>query len=173
MLPNPLKVGKSCPKHPRYVQFYRRPLGKIWAIAFSLTAACSLFSVGAKAAPISNKPPGYWVTVDRVVDGDTFWAEGIKYRLVDIDTPETSADKRHGYKCDAERRLGELATAEAEILLLNRKVWIKPSGSDDRYGRKLVKVRYAYGQWYGEHMIKSRLAARWQGRKHAWCKTQN
>jgi len=122
-------------------------------------------------AEASANPPGYWVTVEKVVDGDTFWGDGVKYRLKEIDTPETSSDPRHGYKCEAERRLGELATAEAEAILLGRKVWIKPSGVIDRYKRPLVRVRYMRGKWYGPHMIKQRLAAPWLGRKHKWCET--
>lgn len=106
-----------------------------------------------------NDTAGYWVTVTEVVDGDTFWADGVKYRLSNIDAPETSPDRRHGYKCDAERRLGELATIEAEAILLGRKVWIKPSGRKGRYGRPLVRVRYMRGKWFGPHMIEKRLAA--------------
>lgn len=144
---------------------------RFYSLALAVGIACAMHTEVKAKKP--NPKAGYWVTVDRVVDGDTFWAEGVKYRLKDIDTPETSSHSRHGYKCESERRLGELATAEAEALLLNRKIWIKPSGSNDRYGRALVHVRYAYGQWYGEHMIKQRLAARWEGRKHKWCEKIN
>lgn len=112
--------------------------------------------------------PGYWVEVDRVVDGDTFWAEGVKYRVLDIDTPETQSNPRHGYKCDAERRLGNIATRKAEALLLDRKVWIKPRG-EDRYKRTLARVRHTQKEWYGPTMIELGVAAKWTGRKHKWC----
>ena len=119
--------------------------------------------------PAIGRTSGYWATVTKVNDGDTYWADGVKYREIDIDTPETSDNQKYGYKCDAERRLGEVATIEAESLLLGNKVWIKPSGKWDRYGRPLVRTRYARGRWYGPHMIKMRLAAKWKGRKHRWC----
>ena len=119
--------------------------------------------------PAKGRTTGYWATVTKISDGDTYWADGVKYREIDIDTPETHDNPNHGYKCDAERRLGEIATAEAESLLLDNKVWIKPSGKWDRYGRPLVRTRYARGRWYGPHMIKMRLATKWRGRKHRWC----
>src|SRR3546814_12427253 len=42
---------------------------------------------------------------DCVVDGDTFWFAGEKYRVADIDTPET-----HPARCAEEAALGEAAT---------------------------------------------------------------
>lgn len=119
--------------------------------------------------PEIGRTSGYWAQVSRVVDGDTYWAGGIKYREMKIDTPEISDSPRHGYKCEAERRLGELAKLEAEALLLGQKVWIKPSGRWDYYDRPLVRTRFARGKWYDDHMIKLRLAAPWLGRKHKWC----
>src|SRR3546814_9600663 len=42
---------------------------------------------------------------DCVVDGDSFWFAGEKYRIADIDTPET-----HPSRCAEEARLGAAAT---------------------------------------------------------------
>lgn len=139
----------------------------ILILILTQTASATTPSDGAK--PAKGRTSGYWVTISKVVDGDTYWANGVKYREVDMDTPETNNNPKHGYKCDAERRLGELAKSEAEAVLLNRKIWIKPTGKWDRYDRPLVKARFGQGNWYGEHMIKMRLAAKWQGRKHRWC----
>src|SRR3546814_5186440 len=47
-----------------------------------------------------------------VVDGDTFWLEGEKIRIADIDTPEISEPK-----CDAEYQLGMKATHRLRDLL--------------------------------------------------------
>jgi len=136
-----------------------------WATATNCLAKAPAY--GAK--PKLERTTGYWAQVERVVDGDTFWADGVKYREAGIDTPETSDDPRHGYKCEAERRLGELAAIEAEALLGGRKVWIKPTGRHDYYGRPLVRTRITKGKWYDDHMIRARLAAPWRGRKHKWC----
>lgn len=47
-----------------------------------------------------------------VVDGDTFWFRGDKYRIADIDTPET-----HGPRCAAEGELGSMATRRLQALM--------------------------------------------------------
>ena len=175
----PKYLGKSCHFLTSFCPVCRQLLSRIRPVCSMLVLVFAinfLYSPAAEAAPpATGQPPakgrttGYWATVDHITDGDTFWADGVKYRVIDIDTAETSPNRRYGYECEAERRLGELATQEAEALLLNRKVWIKPSGTIDRYNRPLVKVRYARDKWYGEHMIETRLAARWKGRKHNWC----
>jgi micrococcal nuclease len=58
-----------------------------------------------------------------VVDGDTFWLEGEKIRIADIDTPEISEPK-----CDAEYQLGMKATHTASRPTERRRV----RGSADR-----------------------------------------
>src|SRR3546814_2172556 len=47
-----------------------------------------------------------------VVDGDTFWLEGEKIRIADIDTPEISEPK-----CDAEYQRSEEHTSELQSLM--------------------------------------------------------
>ena len=180
-----IKLVKSCCFLPNFVRVCRKKLGNIWAI-FMIRSILSLLAiafitVGPAAAktPDYGQPPaegrttGYWATVEKVVDGDTYWADGVKYREAEIDTPETHQDPKSGYKCDAERRLGELATVEAEALLLGRKVWIKPTGRIGQYGRPIVRTRVGRFKWYDEHMLRARLAAPYQGRKHRWCEELN
>lgn len=171
-----LKVVKCCRSLSKFVRFCSEDACKIRAMALAVGGLAFVFSSMACAkAPVLGDPPqkgrktGYWAQVNKVVDGDTVYVGGVKVRLVGIDTPETSSDRRHGYKCEAERRLGELATIQAEAILLHRKVWVKPSGAWDRYDRPLVKIRYSAGKWYGEEMIRAKLAAPWLGRKHKWC----
>src|SRR4051812_37460338 len=47
-----------------------------------------------------------------VVDGDTFWMDGEKIRIADIDAPET-----HPSRCAEEERLGNAATRRLQALL--------------------------------------------------------
>ena len=47
-----------------------------------------------------------------VVDGDTFWMNGNKIRIADIDTPET-----HPARCPDEEDLGDAATLRLQSLL--------------------------------------------------------
>lgn len=99
-----------------------------------------------------------------VVDGDTFWLAGEKYRVLDINTPETSTPR-----CDAELALGRAAT-ERFRQLLNAGPFSLQSGPEetDRYGRKLRRVTRG-GQSLGDILVAEGLAERWQGFRRNWC----
>jgi micrococcal nuclease len=100
-----------------------------------------------------------------IVDGDTFWFEGEKIRIADIDTPET-----HPARCldeeergaSATRRLGELLNAGAFTLSpIDR--------SYDRYGRKLMVVQRG-GQSIGDVLVAEGLARHYSGGfREGWC----
>jgi micrococcal nuclease len=99
-----------------------------------------------------------------VVDGDTFWLEGLKYRVADIDTPEVSEPQ-----CAAERALGRKATERFTNLLNAGPFELKAADSDeDRYGRKLRIVTRG-GDSLGQVLVAEGLAHRWDGGKHSWC----
>ena len=100
-----------------------------------------------------------------VVDGDTFWFEGRKIRIADIDTPEVSEPK-----CPAEYKLGMRATYRLRDLLNAGEFALPPSGrrSHDGYGRELRQVVRA-GQSIGDQLVSEGLARPWRGRKEPWC----
>lgn len=99
-----------------------------------------------------------------VVDGDTLWLSGVKIRLADINTPETSRPQ-----CPAERALGQRATARL-IGLLNAGPFELVAGSrdEDRYGRKL-RILMRGGVSLGEQLVAEGLAERWTGKRRNWC----
>lgn len=99
-----------------------------------------------------------------VVDGDTFWFAGVKYRIADIDTPET-----HPPRCAAEAALGARAT-ERLAALLNAGPFSLESGDrpSDRYGRAL-RVVTRDGASIGETLVAEGLARRWGGHRDPWC----
>lgn len=99
-----------------------------------------------------------------VVDGDTFWFAGVKYRIADIDTPET-----HPPRCAAEAALGARAT-ERLAVLLNAGPFSLESGdrTSDRYGRAL-RVVTRDGASLGETLVAEGLARRWGGHRDPWC----
>jgi len=68
-----------------------------------------------------------------VVDGDTFWYQGTKIRLLDIDAPEVEG------RCVNERQLAQAATAELTRLLNTGLVRIAFDGQD-QYGRHLAQI---------------------------------
>ncbi|MDB5539341.1 MAG: hypothetical protein JWQ89_1068 [Devosia sp.] len=99
-----------------------------------------------------------------VVDGDTFWLEGTKYRIADIDTPEVQ-----GFACPAEKALGDQATRRLTALLNAGPFVLEPADRDeDRYGRKLRVVTRG-GASLGGQLVSEGLAHRWDGAQHPWC----
>lgn len=105
------------------------------------------------------------IRTDCVVDGDTFWTDGYKIRIADIDTPEISEPK-----CSSEAALGAKATTRL-IQLLNQgpfilKAW--PDRNEDQYGRQL-RIVMRDGQSLGTMLVKEGLARAWTGRRQPWC----
>lgn len=103
----------------------------------------------------------------RVIDGDTFedLDTGARYRLENIDTPETGGRAR----CTAERQLGNRATEQARLLIANaRELNIRSTGRIDRYDRIIAFVQID-GRDLGELMIEEGLARPWRGRREPWC----
>ena len=100
-----------------------------------------------------------------VVDGDTFWLQGEKVRIADINAPET-----HGAQCPFELNLGDRATMRL-IALLNMGPFdlaTRGSRDRDRYGR-LLRVVTRHGRSLGEELVAEGLAERWKGRRSSWC----
>ena len=89
--------------------------------------------------------------VNCVVDGDTFWVDGEKIRIADLNAPEISSPK-----CASEARLGARAT-DALIVQLNAGPFALEAidRDEDRYGRKLPK--HAHGT---VHLPKPTLSAK-------------
>lgn len=101
-----------------------------------------------------------------VVDGDTFWMDGVKIRIADIDTPET-----HPPRCAEEAALGARATERLRDLLNAGPLELTSVGRDvDRYGRKLRVVSRA-GQSIGDMLVAEGLAREWDGARRPWCTT--
>lgn len=99
-----------------------------------------------------------------IVDGDTFWFNGQKIRIANIDTPELSPPR-----CPAERVKGEAAKARL-VALLNAGSFSMSAGfrEEDRYGRKLRTVTRK-GKSLGDILVGEGLARRWDGTRRSWC----
>ncbi|MES2989570.1 MAG: thermonuclease family protein [Pseudomonadota bacterium] len=101
---------------------------------------------------------------DCVVDGDTFWMDGTKIRVADIDAPET-----HPSRCPEEERLGNAATKRLQALLSAGPVTLVVGNRPtDKYGRALRIVTRG-GKSLGEQLVSEGLARRWTGRRQPWC----
>ena len=101
-----------------------------------------------------------------VVDGDTFWLEGEKVRIADINAPET-----HQAMCDAERVRGKQATLRLLALLNAGPFDLVSQGRDtDRYGR-LLRIVKRGGTSIGGRLVAEGLAEHWSGKRGDWCQT--
>lgn len=99
-----------------------------------------------------------------VVDGDTFWLQGEKVRLADINAPET-----HAAGCPAEQARGEAATRRLIALLNQGPFELASNGRErDRYGRQL-RVASRRGRSLGAQLVAEGLAEPWRGRRSDWC----
>lgn len=99
-----------------------------------------------------------------VVDGDTFWFAGEKYRIADIDTPET-----HPARCAKEAALGGEATERLQQWLNDGAFSMESAGREsDRYGRKL-RIITRGGTSVGSILVDEGLARPWDGARRPWC----
>ncbi len=99
-----------------------------------------------------------------VVDGDTFWLDGVKIRIADIDTPEVSKPG-----CAGEAALGARATLRLAELLVDGPFDLSTTDRDeDRYGRKL-RIVSRHGQSLGDILVGEGLAHVWGGPQRSWC----
>lgn len=105
----------------------------------------------------------YEKRVTCIVDGDTFWFEGEKMRLLGVDTPETVG------RCATETRLADQATQLLRTLMSTRAVFIERQGLDP-YGRTLV-VLHSDGTTIGALLLDAGLAAPYgPGSRIDWCR---
>lgn len=99
-----------------------------------------------------------------VVDGDTFWLEGVKYRVADVNTPEIGQPQ-----CAQEAALGKEATRRFAQLLSSGPFELHRIDRDeDQYGRKL-RVIERDGKSLGDILVAEGLAHEWRGRREGWC----
>ena len=98
-----------------------------------------------------------------VVDGDTVWFEGVKYRFEEIDTPE----KGELAECMQEGLQAIEATKRLAEILSTYEFTIERRGND-RYGRVLARFRIGRAT-AGEMLVREGLARPWRGKTEEWC----
>lgn len=95
-----------------------------------------------------------WVIVNRVVDGDTFVTkDGIKVRLIGVDTPETV---KPGVK---PQTYGKEASDFTKKMLTGKKVkLVYDKGKYDKYHRELAYVYLQDGTFFNRLLLQKGLA---------------
>ena len=105
-------------------------------------AACSEFSFETISVPADSNI--YWS------DGDSGRIDGMKFRLANVDAPETGGvGAIGGAKCEFERELGFEAKAFMVELTRNADLVITSNSGPDRYDRSVITLS-AGGQDVGE-----------------------
>lgn len=125
----------------------------------------SVRGTGVIASPRRSSIPlcGDGPRITCIVDGDTGWESGRKWRLMSVDTPELSnpgCRAEYHKAVQARDRLAALMRAGYRI------VW---SGRQDRYGRALVGVRLSSGRSAGQVLVNEGLAQGWPNSGNIWC----
>lgn len=99
-----------------------------------------------------------------VVDGDTFWLDGVKIRIADINTPEIGSPA-----CPEEAQLGRAATRRlGELLAEGPFELFRADRDEDQYGRKL-RIVERDGRSLGAQLVAEGLAHEWRGYRQDWC----
>ena len=99
-----------------------------------------------------------------VVDGDTFWLDGVKIRMEGYDTPEPQTGICGG---EQEKKLAARATARL-IELMNTGYTIEFAGKKGSFQREIATVRVG-GVDVGEILIGEGLARKWPDGHEFWC----
>jgi micrococcal nuclease len=125
----------------------------------AITMPAALLALSAAFTLCSGAP-----RITCVVDGDTFWLEGEKVRVADINAPETVQAA-----CPREAELGHKAKLRLAALLNKGRIELIAGPRErDRYGRLLREVRRG-GRSLGDTLIAEGLAEPWRGRRSDWC----
>nr|WP_070961486.1 thermonuclease family protein [Hyphomonas sp. Mor2] len=140
----------------------------VLTIPFLVLAACA----DPQAATITAESAQsiYWS------DGDSGRIDGMKFRLADVDAPETGGvGARGGAKCEAEREIGFDAKAFMVELTRDAELVITSNSGPDRYERDVITLS-ANGVDVGQAGIEAGHLGPWphKGRraltkKPDWC----
>lgn len=132
-----------------------------------IVALATLFSIDAMAIEICSGGDRAARKVTCLVDGDTGWEHGAKWRMIGIDTPETAQAE-----CVEERATGKMATLRLQELMAGG-YRLAGEGRKDRTSdrRDLVQVILPNGDDAGQVLIDEGLAQPWPNEGNKWCGT--
>ena len=173
---------RPSPTYLRKFRRKRRTNGLVAKFAMPLAVATGVFAAGmavtnwqtvstavsSVVGRIAGSNFGICVTQVRwncVVDGDTFWRNGHKIRIADIDTPEIFSPH-----CESEMELGLKAQRRLRELLNAGPFELQALTDRDRdsYDREL-RVVVRDGRSLGDQLVSEGLARTWTGRREPWC----
>jgi len=129
-----------------------------------MLSATPAASVSAAELGICSGPDRAARKLTCLVDGDTGWENGVKWRLEGVDTPEYAAHA----ECPEEPERAAQATARMLDLMRGgyEIVWLDQKGGA---GRDLVDIRLADGRDAGAVLIEEGLAVDWPHVPRVFC----
>jgi len=118
---------------------------------------------------IEQQPDKQTMLLNRVIDGDTleFYSNGEKItcRINGIDTPEkhysnrlTYTAKQCGYSTKTVQYLGELATNDANSIIVTGRYYNVEIVDNDQYDRYVCRVELSNGYYYAQEMVRTGYA---------------
>ncbi|GGD12852.1 hypothetical protein GCM10011335_14620 [Aureimonas glaciei] len=119
-------------------------------------------SVIARSVPVCSGGDRAKRKVTCLVDGDTGWHDGMKWRTAGIDTPEID----HA-ACPRERQIGTRARDRLRQLM-SAGYALDRQGSDN-HGRALVTITLGDGRDAGQVLIDEGLSQAWPNSGNPWC----
>lgn len=99
-----------------------------------------------------------------VIDGNTFWQDGMRIRLADIDVPDADAAR-----CPSEKQKAVAAKLRLQAILNDGTFVLSGSNRrDDENGGKL-RIAMRAGRSLGDQLVSEGFAHRWTGQASSWC----
>lgn len=100
-----------------------------------------------------------------IAGGDSFWLDGMRIRVADIDAPDVSEPK-----CAAEAELGARATRRlAELLNAGPFELASGDGQDEDQHRRKLRLVSRDGRSIGAQLVSEGLARARPGPREPWC----
>ena len=99
-----------------------------------------------------------------VVDGNTFWQDGIRIQLADIDVPDAGTAR-----CPSEKQRGVAAKLRLQAILNDGNFVLSGSNRRDDPNSGKLRIAMRAGRSLGDQMVSEGLARRWTGQATSWC----
>ena len=99
-----------------------------------------------------------------IVDGDTGWENGVKWRLKSVDAPEMGGHA----SCRAKSRRAIIARDRLRSLM-GRGYTVNWSGEKGYYHRDIVTITLSDGRDAGKLLESENLAQPWPNHSNPWC----
>ena len=128
-----------------------------------LLLVCAAMPAWADSLPVCTGPDRAERKLTCVVDGDSGWEAGARWRLADVNAPEIDRAT-----CRREQQVGFKARDRLRELMASGYT-IERVEHQERFDRDLVRIRLANGRDAGQQLLNEGLAKPWPQTGSKWC----